>query len=133
MEAKRKRALIAARPPGCRVLRQMLEDTLDILPAYTMDNALELLSREPLEVDLILATFTFDESQMIEFLQTVKRDPHLRGIPFYCARVRRGVLPDNAVDGVGTACKECGAADFVDAARLPGEAARRAIKAMLGI
>ena len=127
------RALIAARPATCRALQQMLQDTLDLVLVHNMADAFDLLNREPRDVDLILSTVTFDESRMIEFLQAVKRQRKLRNIPFFCARVSRGVVGEDVIEGVGMVCKECGAIDFVDLAQLPKKAAAQAIRATLGL
>src|SRR5579862_6154944 len=94
MGTKQRCALVAARPAGCRVLQQMLRDAVEVMPVHTMEDAFELLACGLRRIDLIVATFTFDESQMFEFLQAVKRDRDLREIPFYCVRVRPGVLED---------------------------------------
>ena len=72
------------------------------------------------------------EARMIEFLQAVKRDRKLREIPFYCCRVVRGVVSDDLMADLAVVCKACGAEDFVDVAKLPRDAAARALKEMLG-
>ena len=95
-----------------------------------MADAFRVLEAEP--VDLIVATLAFDESRMIEFLQAVKRVRTLRDIPFYCCRVVRGIITDDLVGRLAAVCKEGGAADFTDTAKLSPAAAARAIKKMLG-
>ena len=129
---RRRRALIAARPGGRELLHDMLHDVLDIVPADTVADAIEVLEVEPRAVDLIVATLAFDDSRMIEFLQAVKRDRKLRDIPFFCCRIRPGVVTDDLVGKMAAVCKACGAEDFVDVANLPPGAAAKALKAMLG-
>ena len=131
-KTRRRRALIASRPKGRELLRQMLQDSLDLVPVVTMEEAFEALKAEP-RPDLILSTLAFDESRMIEFLQAVKRDRRLRPIPFYCCRVVQGIITDDLVGKMNAVCKECGAEDFIDVAKLPRTAAARALKKMLGV
>jgi CheY-like chemotaxis protein len=128
---RRRRALIAARPRGRELLRSMLQDSLDLVEADTIADAFEALEGAP-QVDLILATLAFDESRMIEFLQVVKRDRKLRQTPFFCCRVVQGIITDDLVGKMTAVCKECGAEDFVDVAKLPRAAAAKALKKMLG-
>ena len=131
MASRRRRALIASRPKGRELLREMLGDSLDLVPVRTMEEAFEALERQP--VDLILSTLAFDESRMIEFLQAVKRERKLRDIPFYCCRVVRGIVTDDLVGKMAAVCRECGAEDFADVAKLEKAAAARAMKGMLGL
>lgn len=129
---RRRRALICSRPKGRKLFVEMLQDSFDLVPVLTMAEALEVLEGEPGKVDLVLCTLAFDESRMIEFLQTVKRNRNLRDIPFYCCRVVQGVISDNLMDKMAEVCKAGGAEDFVDVAKLPRAAAARALKEMLG-
>lgn len=130
--SKRRRALIAARPHGRALLRGMLQDSFDIVEADTTADAFRILQAEPRSVDLIVATLAFDESRMIEFLQAVKKKRKLREIPFYCCRIVQGIVTDDLVGKMSAVCKECGAEDFADVAKLRPEAAAKAMKAMLG-
>jgi CheY-like chemotaxis protein len=128
---RRRRALIASRPKGRQLFREMLGDSFDIVPVLTIDEALEALESEP-RMDLILATLAFDESRMIELLQAVKRDRKLRDIPFFCCRVVKGVVTDELMAKMAAVCKAGGAEDFVDVAKLPRREAAKALKKMLG-
>ena len=130
---KRRRALIAARLEGGDILQEMLGDSFDIVVVYTMADAFEVLGSESQPVDLIVATLAFDESRMIEFLQAVKRNQNLRHIPFYCCRVVQSIITDRLTGRMAAVCKECGAEDFADVAKLPRDAATEAIKGMLGL
>jgi CheY-like chemotaxis protein len=131
IKRKRRRALIAAREGGGEILGEMLEDSFDIVVAYTMAEAFHALRTDRPQVDLIVATLAFDDSRMIEFLQAVKRDRNLRHIPFFCCRVVQGIVTDRLTGKMAAICKECGAEDFVDVANLPRDAATKTIKAML--
>ena len=128
---RRRRALICSRPRGRPIFQEMLQDSFDIVPVLTMDEAFQALKSEP-RVDLILSTLAFDESRMIEFLQAVKRDPKLCDIPFYCCRVVSGVISDDLTADLAIVCKACEAENFADLAKLSRDAAAKALKAMLG-
>jgi CheY-like chemotaxis protein len=104
----------------------MLSDMGDLVPAHTTTDAFKILGHD--RFDLIVCTIAFDESQMIDFLQTVKQDSSVRDIPFLCTRVLPGVLRDNLVSAMRDACKQCGAVDLIDIARLSPDAARDAMR-----
>jgi hypothetical protein len=125
----RHRALIAAQPGAWSVLLGTLGDVLDLVPVHSKADAIQALNHDPDGIDLIISTIAFDESQMVEFLQAVKRDAKFRRIPFLCSRVLPSVLPDHLVDGMRGVCRQCGAVDLVDVARLPQEKARNALRA----
>ena len=116
------RVLIAAQPRAWRALHTMLVDVAELVPAHTTGEAFKTLER--LRVDLIVSTIAFDESRMLEFLQAVKQGKSTEGIPFLCSRIFASVIRDNLVSTMRDACKESGACDFVDIARLPPDAAR---------
>ena len=122
--------MIAARPRGRALLRGMLQESLELVEADTMADAFRILEAEP-RPDLVVATRAFDESRMIEFLQAVKKDRKLQKVPFYCCRLVRGIVTDDLVGKMAAVCKECGAEDFVDVAKLPKDAAAKALRAML--
>ena len=120
------RVLIAAQPAAWAVLKAMLGDVAVLVPAHTTADAFKILERE--RIDLIVCTIAFDESQMMEFLETVKRTISSGHIPFLCARVLLGG-PDSLVPTIRDGCKALGAADLVDIARLPPERAQAAMRA----
>jgi response regulator RpfG family c-di-GMP phosphodiesterase len=116
------RFLIASQPKGWRTLHGMLADIADLVPAHTTGEALKILQGD--RIDLIVSTIAFDESRMLEFLQAVKQASSTERIPFLCSRVFVSVIRDNLVSTMRDACKESGACDFVDIARLRPDAAR---------
>ena len=120
------RVLVAAQPLAWRALQTMLADVLDLVPAHTTTDAFKILERE--RVDLIVSTIAFDESRMLDFLQAVKQASSTRGIPFLCSRVLASVIRDNLVAAMAAACKESGACDFVDIARLPPDTAQDVLR-----
>jgi hypothetical protein len=100
----------------------MLSEVVDLVPAHTTEDAFKILERE--RIDLIVSTIAFDESRMIDFLQTVKRTSSAGHIPFLCFRVLRSVIRDGLIGSMRDACIQCGAVDLVDIARLPPDAAQ---------
>jgi hypothetical protein len=68
---------------------------------------------------------------MMEFLQAVKRTESARAIPFVCTRVLPTVLSDKFLERTRAACEECGAAAFVDIAKLDQEEAQSLLKAVM--
>ena len=122
--ATRRRALVASQPAAWAVLLAMLEEVIDLVPVHTTADAFRALELQKPPIDLIISTIAFDDSRMFEFLQAVKRDPKLNGIPFLCTRVLPGVLSDQLVDGMRSVCKQCEAVDLLDVAMLPPDKAR---------
>lgn len=125
----RHRVLIAAQPAAWVVLERMLGEVADLVPAHTRAEAFQVLERDAASIDLIVCTVAFDESQMIDFLETAKRNPAISSIPFLCARVMSGVLSQDLVGRVGAVCRDCGAVDFLDVATLDGDAAQTELQA----
>src|SRR5438105_13117609 len=111
------RFLIASQPKAWQTLHTMLADVADLVRAHTTGEALKILLGD--RIDLIVSTIAFDESRMMEFLQAVKQARSTERIPFLCSRVFVSVIRDHLVSALRDACKESGACDFVDVARLP--------------
>jgi response regulator RpfG family c-di-GMP phosphodiesterase len=130
---RKPRVLTAAQPEAWRLLETMLEDVVDLVPAHTIGDALKILEREP--IDLILSTVAFDESRMIEFLQTVKRTASMDRIPFLCTRAISGVLRDSLIASMRDSCIQCGAVDLIDIAKespaIARDVLRRSVRASL--
>jgi CheY-like chemotaxis protein len=126
MNGSKSRVLVAAQPLAWRALQAMLGEVAELVPAYTTADALKILKREP--IDLIVCTIAFDESQMMDFLQATKRTKSMARIPFLCSRVLPGVLRDSLVGSMRDACKECGAVDLIDVAKLPADRAQAALR-----
>lgn len=125
MERKH-RVLIASQPGAWRVLEAMLKEVVDLVPAHTTADALRILDRDP--IDLIVSTIAFDESHMMEFLQTVKATASIGHIPFLCTRVLSSVLQDSFIGSMRASCIQCGAVDLTDIAKLPPDIARDVLR-----
>jgi hypothetical protein len=120
------RVLIAAQPGAWRVLQSMLDEVTDLVSAHTSADAYRILERE--RIDLVISTIAFDDSRMIDFLQAAKTIA-VRQIPFLCVRVFPSVLSDNLVGALRDACKECGAVDLIDLAKLTPDRAQTKLRA----
>ena len=107
----------------------MLEGVIDLVPVHTTADAFRALEQNTPAIDLIISTIAFDDSQMVAFLQAVKRNPTMNRIPFLCTRVLPGVLSDHLVDRMRAVCKQCEAADLVDLAKLPRDEAQSVFRA----
>ena len=126
--AAQHRVLIAAQPGVAELLQRMLEGSAEIVTAATPARAFELLAR-PGGIDLIVCTFGFDESRMVDFLQEVRRRPETRAIPFLVVRAIRRFLSDALIERLGAAARQVGASEFLDIARLDEQAARERLRA----
>jgi hypothetical protein len=120
------RVLIAAQPHAAPVLEAMLRDIGSLIPVHTRADAFRILEQQ--QIDLIVSTIAFDESRMLEFLVSVKGTASVAHIPFLCSRVVVGALRDSLVGSMGAACKACGAAEFIDLARLPPDLAQATLR-----
>ena len=129
MEA-RHRVLVAAQPTAWAVVLRMLEDVVDLVPAHSSSDAFRVLEQDP-DIDAIVCTIAFDDARMVEFLQAVKGDPEYGRIPFLCLRAFPSVLSDHLVRDMRHVCKECGAFDLLDIAKLPRDRARTELWATL--
>jgi CheY-like chemotaxis protein len=124
----RHRALIASQPSAFAVIERMLAPTTDLIAVHSKGQALEVLANRSDDIDLVICTVAFDESRMIDFLQTVKRNPATSGIPFLCVRVLPSVLSDSLIGSVRLTCTDCGAMDLLDLATLDEDAAQAALR-----
>ena len=123
----RHRVLVAAQPAAWVRLRQLLGEAAELVAVHTRSDACDVLKDSASSIDLIICTVAFDDSQMIVFVEAVKREPGLRDIPFLCVRALPSVLSDNVVSSVSAACRESGAVDFIDLAKLDRQAAEALI------
>ncbi|WIG97913.1 hypothetical protein [Myxococcus sp. SDU36] len=107
----RRRILVADVPSGVQTLRSVLGDTVELLPASVMADALKCL-REG--VELAVCGVHFDESRMFDFLRTVKADPVTRGIPVLCFRDLDSTLAPMLLQSLEISCRALGAVGFID-------------------
>ena len=125
----RYRTLVAVQLGAWKRLHAILDPLVDLVPVHTTQEALQVLDQQ--RIDLIICTIAFDDSRMIDFLQAVKRKVPAGAIPFICARVLPGVLPERMVQTTAMVCVQCGAATFVDLAKLDDDKAQDVLAAAL--
>jgi len=125
----RSRVLVASQPAAWKRLQLMLDPFVDTVIVHTIEDGLRTLKAD--EFHLILSTVAFDESRMIDFLQAVKRNGSSSAIPFVCVRVLSTVLSDDFMERTRAVCEECGAAAFVDIAKLDQGKAQTVLKDLL--
>ena len=123
--------LIAAQPGAWAILRAMLEDVFDLVPAHSTSDALQILDSQSASIAAIVSTIAFDDSRMMEFLHAAKSRPNVSAIPFICSRVLPTVLSDDAVARVAEVCRLAGAVDFIDIPGLDERSAPIVLKAVL--
>lgn len=107
----------------------MLAGGIDLFAAHTIAGAWRVLSENPGGIDVIMSTIAFDDSRMLEFLEAVKQDASVSGIPFLCLRVFRSVISDHFVDSMRATSIQLGAVDLIDIADLRGDEAQNVVKA----
>lgn len=102
--------LLAATEAGLAVLHAILHGHARLRCALSLPEALALAAER--DVDLVLCTFQFAESQMFEFLRLCQAGrPEL---PFVCCRVLNGRLERGAIAAARHAAVVHGAAGYLD-------------------
>ena len=123
----RPRVLVASQPEAWKRLRPVIEGLVDVVVAPTSTAAFQVLDQQ--RIDAIICTIAFDDSRMIDFLQVVKRTERSGAIPFICSRVLPGALGDEMVRTTAMISEQCGAATFVDIAKVDDDKARALFRA----
>lgn len=101
--------LLACTAQSLARLRPLLADLAEVMPAFTLDDALSRLGHEP---SLIVCNMKFDDSRMLELAAQASRDyPH---IPFLCCRTSPSDLPAASMHAADAAAANLGAAGFFD-------------------
>ena len=106
------RVLIAASPEPGAIVEQILAGHVLTL-ARTVAQATQGLRTQGF--DLIICTIMFDDSRMFDLLRLAKSEREWTRIPFVCVRARATILREPiALEAVGFACRELGAAAFLN-------------------
>ena len=126
---RRYRVLLAAQSEALKVLEPILDPFGEIIAVHTTADAFHALDRGG--IDVIVCTIAFDDSRMIDFLQAVKRTLNFGSIPFVCVRALQSVLTDQAVENCRKVSLQCGAAVFLDIAKLGKDEAAKAFATSL--
>jgi hypothetical protein len=124
----RHRVLVAAQPAAWPVLRDMLEELVDLVPIHAMSEAMQVLEHDPAGIDLIICTLTFSDHHMLEFLLKVKGNPKTSAIPFLVCRVLVGRLSEELVERMGAVARQF-EADFINIPRFPANEAVKGLRA----
>ena len=107
---KRRKILAAMRQEGAVAVERALGRYVEVVPAYTFDDAVRRLQSH--EISLVLCGIYFDETRMFDLLRFVKgTHPGLR---FVCCRIGQSEVPEVTLEAVGIAAKSMGAEEFVD-------------------
>src|ERR1041385_2980828 len=104
------RILAALPPEGIAVLQRVLADDVVLLPAITMERALQLANQN---VDMILCGVHFDDSRMFDLLREIKADSKLRQLPFICMRLIGSNLAPALIQSLEISCQALGADKFI--------------------
>jgi DNA-binding NarL/FixJ family response regulator len=107
------RILVAdGRGPGGRVPR-VLATEHEITLTSKFDSAVELAEKS--SFDLVMCNVQFDDSRMLELLQSIKKGKHKPHLPFLCYRDFKTALSLQLERGAELAARELGASGFIDA------------------
>jgi DNA-binding NarL/FixJ family response regulator len=124
--------LIAASPEPRAIVERILAGH-NLTSAGKMAQAAQYLRKQAF--DLIVCTIIFDDSRMFDLLRLAKSERDWARIPFVCVRVRAKILHEPiALEAVGFACRQLGAAAFLNIADYqtnPEREMRRAIEQLL--
>jgi response regulator RpfG family c-di-GMP phosphodiesterase len=106
---------VAGTPEAVEMIRRLLGPDVEILAAYSTEEALRMLDARP---DLLICNVRFDESRMFDFLQALKSGPELRAVPVLCCRVSLTELAPAVTRAIRMALEALGIRTFIDCARL---------------
>src|SRR4051812_5147166 len=107
------RLLVAGTPPAIQALRQVFASEAECIPARSIDEAVHGFEQHP---DMILCNVRFDESRMLNLLETAKNTPATRETPFLCLRL--APMPPSWKKGIEVAVLALGAVAFLDVSSL---------------
>lgn len=106
----RRKILVAMRHEGVVAAERALGGYVEIVPAYTFEDAVKHLETQ--EIRLILCGMYFAETRMFDLLRFVKERFPSR--PFIACRVGQSEVPQVTLEAVAIAAKSMGAVEFVD-------------------
>jgi hypothetical protein len=109
MVAKR-RLLVAVTAMGYVHMRRALRDSFDLVPAFSMLQAVVAIEKS--DADAILCSVHFDDSRMFELLELASAVAPR--VPFVCCRILHSDLDRAVLAGLPAATGSLGALGFVD-------------------
>jgi PleD family two-component response regulator len=104
------RLLVAVTPMGYVHARRALEGAFDLVPAFSLQQAVTALERS--EIDAILCSIHFDDSRMFDLLDSSKAIAP--ALPFICCVMLDSRLSQGYRDNLVAAAKSNGARAFID-------------------
>ena len=109
VEIQRK-ILVAMRHEGVVAAERALGAYVEIVPAYSFEDAVRRL--ETHDIRLILCGMYFAETRMFDLLRFAKEK--FPALPFISCRVGQSEVPQVTLEAVAIAAKSMGAIEFVD-------------------
>jgi DNA-binding NtrC family response regulator len=109
MDAQRK-LLAAMRQEGTVAVERALGRYVEVVPAYTFEDAVARLERR--NINLVLCGMYFAETRMFDLLRLVKEK--YPTLPVVCCRIGQSEVPEVTLEAVGIAARSMGAEDFVN-------------------
>jgi hypothetical protein len=107
------RVMAAVTPPGLKILRPMIAGRCQVIPAYTMPVAMELVRDR---IQLVVCSLHFDESRMFDLLSYMRIA--MPRLPVVCCAMMQTQLSEAAMHDLTVAARELGAVDFIDMRQL---------------
>lgn len=101
--------MAAVTPPGLKILRPMIAGRCQVVPAFTMQVAMELVRDR---IHLAVCSLHFDESRMFDLLSYMRIA--VPKLPVVCCAMLPTQLSEAAMHDLTVAAREMGAADFLD-------------------
>ena len=109
METRRK-ILAAMRPEGTVAVERALGRYVEVVSAYTLEDAVRRLQSG--DINMILCGMYFEETRMFDLVRLAKEK--FPGTPIVCCRIGQSEVPQVTLEAVAIAAKSMGAEDFVD-------------------
>lgn len=116
---KRPRVLVAGTSDAVDALVKALQDAAEIVPAYSVKEALQRLEEGP--IDIIACNVRFDESRMFEFLQAVMERSPASAARIVSFRADDGALTKTTRNAIRNALEALGVERFVDLSQIRAE------------
>jgi hypothetical protein len=105
--------MAAVTPPGLKIVRPLIAGRCEVVPAFTMQVAMEVLRDR---IQLVVCSLHFDESRMFDLLSYMRLAAPK--IPVVCCCLLPTQLSEAAMNDLMVAARELGASDFIDLRQL---------------
>ncbi|HEX2565920.1 MAG TPA: response regulator [Burkholderiales bacterium] len=108
---RKQKVLAALRPEAIVGVQRALGEYAEILPVYTLEDAVTLL-RSRAQVDVILCGIYFGQARMFDLLRVARQE--FPEIPFVSCRLGDTEIPQVTVEAMAIAAKSLGAVGFIN-------------------